>query len=74
MQDGKDRAKSAREALDVADLQDAIAALRGLDQLTRWLDLVAERPAVQKGRSIPVVADLNDREEEVKKAASKLLA
>ena len=27
--------------------------ISGLDNLTRWMDLIAARPAVQKGRSVP---------------------
>ena len=48
-------------------------SIDGLANLKRWLDAVAARPAVQKGGALPEVPDRPDREEEIKKSASKML-
>jgi glutathione S-transferase len=48
-------------------------SIDGLANLQRWLDDIAERPAVQKGSAVPEVPDRPDREEEIKKSASKML-
>ena len=48
-------------------------SIDGLANLKRWLDAVAARPAVQKGGALPEVPNRPDREEEIKKSASKML-
>lgn len=45
----------------------------GLDHLKRWLDLIAARPAVQRGKAIPPAADLGDRTEQTVEGARKML-
>jgi GST-like protein len=50
--------------------------LDGLDRLQGWVDRVGERPAVQKGRAVPVMPGtgrLEDRAEEVQESARKIL-
>jgi len=47
-----------------------------LENLQRWVDLVASRPAVQRGRAIPVIDDrraLEDRAAEVAREGAKIL-
>jgi len=45
----------------------------GLDHLKRWLDLVAARPAVQRGRDVPVPRDLGGQEQKIIESARKFL-
>jgi glutathione S-transferase len=50
--------------------------LDGLDHLQAWVDRVGERPAVQRGRAVPVMPGsgrLEDRADEVKESARKIL-
>jgi GST-like protein len=44
----------------------------GLDHLQRWLGVVGERPAVQRGRAVPKV-DRPPDAEEIQKAGAKIL-
>lgn len=47
-----------------------------LPNLERWIDAVAERPAVRRGRVVPVVEDtptIEGRAEELAKEGSKIL-
>ncbi len=44
-----------------------------LPSLTRWLEVVGKRPAVQKGRAVPTPLDPDARAEDVKKAGAKML-
>ena len=44
----------------------------GLDHLQRWLAVVGERPAVQKGRAIPEI-EQQASEEELRESGSKIL-
>jgi len=48
-------------------------SVEGLSQLRRWLDLVAERPAVQKGRAVPPPPTAEERAKTVE-SAKKMLA
>jgi glutathione S-transferase len=48
-------------------------SIDGLDHLRRWLDTVGARPAVQRGKAIPPVADLGDRSQETIEGARKML-
>jgi len=48
-------------------------AIDDLPHLRRWLDAVGERPAVQRGRSVPQPVDMQARGQDVVKAASKIL-
>ncbi|MBW2314032.1 MAG: glutathione S-transferase N-terminal domain-containing protein [Deltaproteobacteria bacterium] len=45
----------------------------GLENLQRWLDAVAARPAVQKGRAVPLPPETAPDTEALKKAGSKML-
>jgi len=47
--------------------------VEGLDQLKRWIEQVGARPAVRKGREIPRLVDLEEREAEVEKTGQKIL-
>lgn len=47
--------------------------LEGLPHVARWLDVIAARPAVQRGRQIPPVGELKGREQEAIEAARKFL-
>jgi glutathione S-transferase len=49
-------------------------SVEGLPQLTRWMDLVGARPAVQKGRTIPPPADTNADKDKTVEGARKMLA
>jgi GST-like protein len=47
-----------------------------LPHLQRWIDVVAARPAVERGRAVPVIEDtrpIEDRAEEIAKEGSKIL-
>jgi len=47
----------------------------GLDHLKRWLDAIAARPAVEKGRLVPQALSLGDKASEtVVETARKILA
>ncbi|MBI2994198.1 MAG: glutathione S-transferase N-terminal domain-containing protein [Gammaproteobacteria bacterium] len=48
----------------------------GLDSLKRWIDQLAARPAVQRGRAVPPPADMGDETDREKTiaAAQKMLA
>jgi glutathione S-transferase len=48
-------------------------SIDGLDHLRRWLDTVGARPAVQRGKAIPPVADLGDRSQQTIEGARKML-
>lgn len=45
----------------------------GLDHLKRWMDTVAARPAVQRGRAVPPPTDLGSRDEKTVEGARKIL-
>ncbi|MDH4109154.1 MAG: glutathione S-transferase N-terminal domain-containing protein [Gammaproteobacteria bacterium] len=47
--------------------------LDGLHNLQRWLDLVGERPAVQRGMQVPPRIDVENRAQETIEAARKFL-
>ena len=44
-----------------------------LAHLSRWLEAVGKRPAVQKGRAVPASIDPRARAEDVKKTGAKML-
>jgi len=48
-------------------------SIDGLDNLRRWLDTIAARPAVQRGVEIPPRIDTRNREKEAIEAARKFL-
>ncbi len=51
-------------------------ALDGLEHLQAWVNRVGERPAVQRGRAVPAMpgnGKLEDRADEVKESARKIL-
>ena len=45
----------------------------GLDHLQRWLEQVGERPAVQKGKDVPLPIELEKSGDDVRLAAAKML-
>lgn len=45
----------------------------GLDHLKRWMNTIAARPAVQRGRAVPPPADLGSRDEKTVEGARKML-
>ncbi|MDJ0837853.1 MAG: glutathione S-transferase N-terminal domain-containing protein [Acidobacteriota bacterium] len=49
--------------------------LDGLDHLQRWIDAIAQRPAVQRGLDVPQKVEVDDKEqaEKVKNVASNML-
>lgn len=51
-------------------------SIDGLDSLKRWIDQIAERPAVQRGRAVPKPRDLGDENDRAKtiEGARKMLA
>lgn len=48
-------------------------SIEGLDHLRLWIEKVGARPAVQRGKAIPPVADLGDRSQETIEGARKML-
>jgi len=48
-------------------------SIEGLDHLKRWMDLIAERPAVQRGMAIPPRDDLGDRDKQTIEGARNIL-
>jgi len=48
-------------------------SIDGMDNLRRWLDAIATRPAVQRGVEIPPRIDIRNREQEAIEAARKFL-
>lgn len=48
-------------------------SIEGLDHLTRWMDLIAARPAVQRGMAIPPSDDLGDRSKQTIEGARNIL-
>jgi len=46
----------------------------GLDNLQRWIEQIAERPAVQKGLSVPEPEDMGNQDEKTIEAARKILS
>lgn len=48
-------------------------SIDGLDHLQRWLKLVGDRPAVQRGRAIPEPRDLGDQDGKTVKAGKAIL-
>jgi glutathione S-transferase len=44
----------------------------GLDNLRRWLDVIAERPAVKRGRDVPVPVDLDEMLRKADEAKAKV--
>ena len=45
----------------------------GLVHLQRWLDVIAERPAVKRGKNVPVASDLSvDNESQQEKVVDKI--
>ncbi|MFI5316490.1 MAG: glutathione S-transferase family protein [Myxococcota bacterium] len=49
-------------------------SLDGLPQVSRWLEAVGKRPAVQKGRAVPEAPPAAARSQEVAESARKMLA
>jgi glutathione S-transferase len=47
--------------------------IAGLDHLKRWLDVVASRPAVQRGLAVPRPDDLGDRDQKTVEGARNFL-
>jgi len=47
--------------------------LDGLQHVQRWIDLIAERPAVQRGCAIPPAVDLGERTQQTVDAGRKFL-
>ena len=45
----------------------------GLDHLQRWIEQIGERPAVQKGKDVPLPIEMDKRGDDVKQAAAKML-
>lgn len=48
-------------------------SIDGLDHLKRWIDTVAARPAVQRGRAVPPPADLGAQDEKTLQGGRKIL-
>jgi GST-like protein len=46
----------------------------GLTHVQRWIDLIAARPAVQRGRAVPPPADLGTGDAKTVAGARKFLA
>lgn len=47
--------------------------LDGLNHVQRWVDLIAQRPAVQRGCAIPPAVDLGERTQQTVEAGRKFL-
>lgn len=50
------------------------SSIDGLDHLKRWLDVIAERPAVQRGLAVPKPVDLGAQDEKTIEGARNMLA
>ena len=48
-------------------------SIDGLDHLKRWIDTIAARPAVQRGRAVPPPADLGAQDEKTLEGGRKIL-
>lgn len=48
--------------------------IEGLDNLSRWIDLVGDRPAVQRGRDVPTPRDRAAEEAAAAKTGPNMLA
>jgi glutathione S-transferase/GST-like protein len=48
-------------------------SIEGLDHLKRWIDSIAARPAVQRGRAVPPPADLGAQDEKTLQGGRKIL-
>lgn len=48
-------------------------SIDGLDHLKRWIDVIAERPAVKRGRAVPPPEDLGAQTEKTIEAGRKFL-
>lgn len=48
--------------------------ITSLDNLQRWLDQIAERPAVQKGLDVPEKVDMGNQDEKTIESARKILS
>jgi len=49
-------------------------SIDGLDNLKRWLDTIAARPAVQRGKAVPEPVDLGQQDEKTIEGARNMLA
>jgi len=49
-------------------------SIDGLDNVERWIEVIGERPAVQRGMAVPPRPELKGREQEAIDAARKFLA
>jgi glutathione S-transferase len=47
-------------------------SIDGLDHLGRWLDVIAERPAVKRGRDVPMPVDLDEMLRKADEAKAKV--
>ena len=47
--------------------------LDGLPELQRWITLIGDRPAVQKGRAVPPPGDIGDKDKTTLDTGSKIL-
>ncbi len=47
--------------------------IEGLNHLQRWLDVIAQRPAVKRGLAIPPAVDLGERTQQTVEAGRKFL-
>jgi GSH-dependent disulfide-bond oxidoreductase len=45
----------------------------GLPQLARWMNMIGERPAVQRGRAVPPPGDVGDKDKTTVDTARKIL-
>lgn len=58
----------------VAGYEWAGVSIDGLDNLKRWLDTIAARPAVQRGKAVPEPGDLGQQDEKTVEGAHNMLA
>jgi glutathione S-transferase len=49
-------------------------SIEGLDNVARWLDAIAARPAVQRGKDVPKRVEIERDAEEIKKGGRNMLA